>query len=64
MHRTCGWCGLDMGHDDSGEEGETTGICPPCYAKQIAKLDALLAATQPVTVVPTPTGKGTLDELF
>jgi len=39
MHRTCGWCGLDMGQDDSGEEGVTHGICPSCYAKEAEKID-------------------------
>lgn len=35
--RVCGWCGKNMGQADV--EGETTGICPACYKKQLAEVE-------------------------
>ncbi len=37
--RQCGWCGKDMDRGETSDGSPTHGICPKCYAAQMAELD-------------------------
>ena len=42
--RRCGWCSSWMGLAPELPVGEVThGICPPCWASELAKADAVFA---------------------
>ena len=39
MYRKCGYCQKDMGQvAPIADESETTGICPDCLKKELAKI--------------------------